>query len=481
MGTTRIAPPASRVRCGLQRVDITPPVGIYHRLWGAARHDRATGVHRPVLAEVIAIAPLDGDDPALVRVQTDLCCLVQHQHDGLAAAVAAAAGVPRERVVIGYSHSHSSGWYVPDRISLPGGELIEPYLARLAMALAEAARQARAALAPATITYARGRCAMAANRDYWDAERHLYACGFNPDAPADDTLLLARITGDDGRLIATLVNYACHPTTLAWENSLISPDFAGAMRETVEAATGAPCVYFQGACGDLGPRHGFVGDTAVADRNGRELGYAALATLTAMGPAGTAFAYTGPVISGATLGVWAYQPLDDAELARQALVAGGAYTVDLPLRERPDPAALQAELVDWEARQRAADAAGDPSAARDYGARAERARRWLARIADVGPGPTYPFRFAVHRLGDAVWVSCGGEPYSLFQVELRRRFPHLAVLCSPLDGDMQVAYLLPADRYGRGLYQEEPSSLAPGCLERLIDAVAARITALTAT
>lgn len=97
------------------------------------------------------------------------------------------------------------------------------------------------------------------------------------------------------------------------------------------------------------------------------------------------------------------------------------------------------------------------------------------RRADLPPGTTYPLRFSVHRLGAAVWITCGGEPYSLLQGELRRRFPHLALVISPLDGDLQIAYLLPRDRYGCGLYQEEPSSLAPGCLERLIDAIAARV------
>ena len=77
-------------------------------------------------------------------------------------------------------------------------------------------------------------------------------------------------------MLGTLVNYACHPTTLAWENTLISPDYVGAMREVVEQHTGAPCLFLQGASGDLGPREGFVGDTAVADRNGRQLGFAAL-------------------------------------------------------------------------------------------------------------------------------------------------------------------------------------------------------------
>lgn len=46
---------------------------------------------------------------------------------------------------------------------------------------------------------------------------------------------------------------------------------------------------------------------------------------------------------------------------------------------------------------------------------------------------------------------------------------------SPLDSGVQVAYLLPEDRYGKGLYQEEPSLLARGCLERLLAAIAERI------
>ena len=45
--------PQSRCRAGLARADITPPVGIYNRMWGAALHDRATGVHRPLLATAL--------------------------------------------------------------------------------------------------------------------------------------------------------------------------------------------------------------------------------------------------------------------------------------------------------------------------------------------------------------------------------------------------------------------------------------------
>ena len=44
------------------------------------------------------------------------------------------------------------------------------------------------------------------------------------------------------------------------------------------------------------------------------------------------------------------------------------------------------------------------------------------------------------------------------------------MIFSPLVGAMNAGYLLVEDRYGKGLYQEQPSVLARGCLEKLIDA-----------
>ena len=61
-------------------------------------------------------------------------------------------------------------------------------------------------------------------------------------------------------------------------------------------------MFLQGASGDLGPREGYVADTAVADRNGRQLGFAALAVLEALPPPGTRLQYEGSVESGALLG-----------------------------------------------------------------------------------------------------------------------------------------------------------------------------------
>src|SRR5204862_2872154 len=99
--------------------------------------------------------------------------------------------------------------------------------------------------------------------------------------------------------------------------------------ETVEAATGAPCVFLLGACGELGPRRGFVGDPAVADANGRQLGHAALSALAGLLPALTDLGYDGPVLSGATLATWSPWPLSPERAERAARFAGGRYRAEL--------------------------------------------------------------------------------------------------------------------------------------------------------
>jgi hypothetical protein len=175
--------------------------------------------------------------------------------------------------------------------------------------------------------------------------------------------------------------------------------------------------------------------------------------------------------------------LTEERLAEVSAFSGGTYTVDLPRKPKPDVAALRQEREEWLEKQRAADEQGDAIAARDYGARAERARRWIERVrsmsnSSASEAKTFAFEYSVHRLGDAAWVTCGGEPYNLLQRELRARFPGQAVLFSPVSGSLSAAYLLPSDRYGVGLYQEEPSILAPGCLEQLIDAITERIDQL---
>jgi hypothetical protein len=459
--------PQSRCRFAIAHGDITPQVDIYHRMWGAAKHDRATGIHQPLRATVTALAPLEGDEQQFL-IALDHCVMGRREMDNLLGAVSRDAGIARADLIVVFSHTHAAGLMGLERADLPGGDLIAPYLDDLATRVTELAREARENLQPATLVYGTGRCNLAAHRDFWDEENQLWACGYNPGTPADDTVLVARAHASDGTLLATLVNYACHPTTLAWDNTLISPDYPGAMRDTIETATGAPCLFLQGASGELGPVEGFVGDTKVAERNGRQLAHAALSSLEALPAPNTHFAYAGPVVSGATLGEWKHTdlPADHAEANAQWQLHREA--INLPIRPgTPTTEQVTAELAEWETK--------DTPEAR---AMAERKRRLLTRLKQLPPGDDFPLESIVLKIGGAIWIILQGEFYSTLQVTLRERFPGTPLVVATIASHWGASYLPPHELYGKGIYQESIAIVAAGGLETVIKTISEKVGSL---
>lgn len=120
-------------------------------------------------------------------------------------------------------------------------------------------------------------------------ERGFFACGFNPEGKADETLVVtASPMPRTSCSQSSSTTAATHHIGLG--STLISPDYVGAIREVVEATTGATCIFALGACGELSPRQVHQGSTEVADNNGRNLGYASRSPrLATMDPRPTIF------------------------------------------------------------------------------------------------------------------------------------------------------------------------------------------------
>jgi len=456
--------PQSRCRFALAHGDITPPLDIYHRMWGAAKHDRATGIHRPLRATVVLLASLEGGERQFI-IALDHCVMGRQEMNNLLDAVSEAADIPREELIVVFSHTHAAGLMGLERSNLPGGDLIGPYLESVAAQTIKLARETQEKLQAATILYGTGRCNLAAHRDFWDEENQLWACGYDPTTPADDTVLIARAHAEDGTLLATLVNYACHPTTLAWDNTLISPDYPGAMRETIEASTGGPCLFLQGASGELGPVEGYVGDTSVADRNGRQLAYAALSAIESLPAPNTRFEYTGPVVSGAALGEWKHNELPEESSAANASWQLTRQIIPLPIRPgTPTIEEVETELAEWEQKDTP-----------DARAMAERKRRLLHRLNQLPSGENFLLEAIVLRLGGAVWIIIQGEFYSVLQKALRERFPGTPLIISTIASHWGASYLAPKEIYDKGIYQESIAIVAAGSLENVIETIGNKI------
>jgi hypothetical protein len=455
--TSALSNPEFRGRIGVARTIITPPVGIYARLWGSAAHDVAEGVHRPCFASCLVFQD-DAGGNELVLLALDACILAQEEVLRMTAAIQAECGLTPGQLIIHPSHSHSVPTYVRKHADRPGGHLIAPYLDTLLALCQGLIRDARSTATQSTLSWTYGRCGLAYNRDFIDPANGREVCGINLLAKADDTLLVGRVTDRTGKVTATIVNYACHPVSLGGGNRLISPDYVGAMRETVEKHTaGAICVFFHGPSGDLTPRRSYEADVAAPDQNGRELGYAALSALASMFPPGQQLQYQGIEESGTALGVWRLRPKPSINPA----ISAERMTTRLPLKEMPSRTAIEAQLANATARFEI-----------------ERLERTLGRRALAGEGTQGEFYLNVWRLGDAFLVLVPAEAYSQLQRNLRASYPEAAVAVLNLASGTFM-YLPPRTSYQRpdvypvrvALYEagslEQIESLAAGAIERL--------------
>lgn len=451
--------PSFRGLIGVGRRDMTPEPGIYCHMWGSATHDQAESIHRPLHATAICLQN-ETLDRRVVIATIDYCWFPSHRTvEELCSPIRSEFNLEKHELLLIVTHSHSVPQVDPEFESRPGGDKIPAFREKLRHALLEAVREAVANAAPAILAWARGHCALARTRDFPDPESGRILCGPNPAGAPDHTLLVGRATSlASGRTLATIVNYACHPVSLGGGNRSVSPDFVGAMSETMQAATGgAPCLFLHGPSGNQTPRDCYAADPAVADTNGAILGHAALSVLHGMLPPGKSLAFQGPQSSGAPLAIWETRDsLVDTQLEARVTYAR------LPPKSWPTVAEIDQAIAT--AQDRAA------------WTRMTRLRQFVVNLAE-GLGNGFPIW--VVRMGQAVLVGVPAEAFTDLQVELRRRFPGLAVIVTN-DTNGTYNYLPPAAYYGNGAYEQDCADFGPGSLEIVTMEAARLIQEITA-
>src|SRR5476651_2024777 len=118
---SRLRNPEFRGRIGIARTDITPPVGIYSRTWGSAKHDVAEGVHRPALASCLVFQTLDGKSE-LVFLTMDSCCTDDKDVAAIRGAILKRFALKQEQLMFHPSHSHSLPFLTRRMAGRPGGD-----------------------------------------------------------------------------------------------------------------------------------------------------------------------------------------------------------------------------------------------------------------------------------------------------------------------------------------------------------------------
>jgi hypothetical protein len=446
-------PSMTRMRAGVAQREINPPVGIRTANWGAAKRHVATGIHNQITTTALAVIDHAGRENYLVTVDWGWW-LSTADDMAIRGEVIKRLGIEENQLMLHLTHTHAGPTTASDGAHLEGGEFVDAYHDKAIAQIVAACRAAVDKSVLADITWAYGKCDLAVNRDLPCGEQDVLA--FNPDVPADDTLTVGRVCDVEGKILGVVVNYACHPTTLAWANSKVSPDFVGEARDLIQARVKAPMLFLQGASGDLSPRDGFTGDTDVADKNGRILGFATLAVLEKMLPPATRLRFTNTVESGALLGEWMQEPYATVSESESIRI-----DVKVPLQKLPTIEELRERWKDVE-----------------EGARETRIGRAVKLRTGyvVDGGATHPVW--IWMWGDAVIVGQPGEAYSQFQTELRRRHPDRVIFVLNCTNGPGYMYIPTPEAFERMRYQSWQTLLAPGALEIIIDATDKAIAAL---
>ena len=453
------------LRAGTGRRCTNPPPNIAHGGWGAQKHEQAEGIDLDLWTTALALS--DGTTTALL-LDVDVQILTNERADQIRRAISERTGVPVANIRAGATHTHSGP--VPYRSWIEKGyELVDPWFADLARWCAEAAEEALANLRAVDVRAGRGECRINSNRRAVapNGDRFL---GVNRDGVCDHEVIVVRFDaagtatalGRKGPMeprpvvvppLATLVNYACHPTIMGPANRLITPDYPGAMKRVVEQALGGRCLFVQGSAGDVGPVQGFQADPAVYRELGAVLGHEVAKIAFELTSVPTQPIFREVVPSGAPLGMY------DAHFPalRGAPLRVRAMEIPVPLREHlPDKQTAGAALEQWKEKLKRARAANDPAAIAEAIYRARRAVIQLRMADDFGGRNQAPVRAHVIAFGDVALVGCNIEPFCEIGLALKRASPFpVTVMGGYTNGRM--AYLPTPAEWDNGGYEVENS------------------------
>jgi len=452
---------------GAGRSDITPPVGIAHAGWGAATHQRAEGVDMPFYATALYVT--DGD-LELAIVDIDTGGITNEDDDAIRAEVAAVANIKPENLRLSATHTHSGpvtrGSWLDE-----GMELIAPYWDSLPSRVNEAVSTAKWAAKPAHVGVGKGSSSINVNRRPALENGTLFT-GRNWEGTVDREVGVVAINDTDGNAIATILNYACHPTILGPANKLLSPDYPGSARKVVEQYAGGLCLFLQGAAGNCGPTHGFIGEVAVAEWLGNRLGLEAAKIRLEIDPVPRKERLVEVVQSGADLGMYEDDATGEPDDTLRVINA----TAILPVGDFPSIEEAQAQFDKVVEALNTTRQTGTEAEIKLAVSNAKRTNFVLHNAQRTVDGPM-AMRVQAMRIGPAALVGIPVEAFCEIGLAVKAASPAAQTLFSGYTNGT-LGYMPMADNFEEGGYEVTTTPMAAGAAEETIAACTDAIQAL---
>jgi neutral ceramidase len=321
---------SSEIGVGFASRDVTPPLGTPMAGY-AARSGPAAAVHDPLYARALAF---DDGNRRVVMIALDVLGITADLTAAVREHLLVRCGLPPEHVAVAATHTHGGPAVLPDAFL---GDAAPATLAAITAGAVEAAQEALASIAPATLVYAKG-CEATVGQN-----RRVAGGPVDPDVP-----VVAAFR--EARPVALLTSYACHPVVLAADNRAFTRDYPGALLDALESRwPGCFAMFLVGCCGQINDGHRAETsltdapapgrDFATATKLGQRLAQAAQDALAGAVPGRLAGA---PIRVGRRFVDLPFGPLT-------ALHADPGWRAELASHPPPTPArrAVLAALLSW--------------------------------------------------------------------------------------------------------------------------------------
>jgi Neutral/alkaline non-lysosomal ceramidase, N-terminal len=447
------------LRLGTGRCDITPAPGTPQGGWGAQTHQRGLGADLPFFATALVIAD-SSQEMAIVDV--DAIGFDQPWTEKILDAIGGLTKIPRENIRFSCTHTHSGANTFRLKTISEGLDMIGGYLDGLPQRIASAVWQAQNNLRPVRCAAASGKCEINVNRRLKLPDGRVVV-GKNPEGPVDPTVRVVRFDDLDENPVATIVHYACHPTTMAWQCEYFTPDYPGWVRQVVERQVGGICLFLQGAAGDLAPIQGFTGDLKIYRRLGEILGLEASKIGASIDILRRRGRLVGVLQSGAPIAIYE----DDEAGGDEPVLRLLSRVLKLPLREFASPVESEAEADELRKELSRARAGGDEEEIRLAMARATQAGMRAER-ARLYHGKKFLNReMQGIRIGSIALLSIPGEPFIEINHRIVAGSPFAQTLFSGYSNG-GFGYIPVRSAFEEGGYEVDTSPFSPDAAEVVI-------------
>lgn len=398
---------APRWKAGVATAVITPETKVWLAGYGSKRVP--DGKLHDLWMKALAL-----EDPAgrrAVLVTSDFQGVPKEMSDRVFARLTKELKLERDQVMITFSHNHCGprlGLDLVDYYPVEAEQvkLVDEYTAAMETRMVATIAKAFANLAPAKLHTGQGRATFAVNRRNNPEAKvpELMAKG-ELKGPVDHTVPILTVTGKDGKRLAILFGYACHPTTLSFTKWC--GDYPGFAQLAIEKKHPGAAAMFVNTCGgdqnplprrsvELCEKYGNMLATAVED------------------------ALKGPL----------------AELA-PSLQTAFAY-VELPYEKVLTRHELQAAAKEGNAIK----------------------KRWAERLTaklDAGEtfAPSYPYPLHAFALGDTLIIGMGAETVVDYALRFKAKYGRGTWVCGYAD-DM-ISYIPSRRVWAEGGYEGGPN------------------------